>query len=53
MVEKASEETNKAIKWLKKSGMVINAIKTEACHFSYQVPDPIKIEVDSVFIEVK
>ena len=53
VVEKASEETNKAIKWLKKSGMVINASKTEACHFSYQVPDPIRIEVDSAVIEVK
>ncbi len=30
----AAEETKKAISWLQKSGMVINASKTEAAYFS-------------------
>jgi predicted transcriptional regulator len=32
--EMASQNTKKAMEWLKKSGMVLNSSKTEAAYFS-------------------
>ena len=50
----ASQNTNKAIEWLKKSGMVLNSSKTEACYFAKrELEYPPKIEIGGVTIETK
>ena len=50
----ASQNTMKAIEWLKKSGMVLNSSKTEAAYFSTRVlTNPPQIEIDGVQIETK
>jgi len=54
VTSKASLNTKKAIDWLKKSGMVINASKTEAAYFaSRELRDPPKIKIDDVLIQAK
>ena len=50
----AAEETKKAISWLQKSGMVINASKTEAAYFSQrELPNPPSVNIDGIQIELK
>ena len=52
--EMASQNTKKAMEWLKKSGMVLNSSKTEAAYFSArELTNPPKIEVDGVQIITK
>jgi len=50
----ASYNTKKAMEWLKRSGMVLNASKTEACYFATkELERPPKMEIDGVNIEIK
>ena len=50
----AAETTKKAIDWLKKSGMVINATKTEAAYFALQeLTNPPTVNIDGNQIELK
>jgi len=50
----AAQQTNTAIDWLKKSGMVINASKTEAAYFLLQeLSNPPMVNIDSIQIELK
>jgi hypothetical protein len=52
--EMASQNTRKAMEWLKKSGMVLNSSKTEAAYFSTrELTNPPKIEVDGSQIITK
>jgi len=54
VTEKASQNTNKAMEWLQKSGMVLNATKTEASYFATrELENPPKIEIDGIKIETK
>ena len=47
----ASEKTKEAIEWLKKSGMVINASKTEAAYFApKELLNPPEITIDGITI---
>jgi len=49
--EKASQNTKKAMEWLKKSGMVLNSSKTEAAYFSTrELSNPPEIEIDGIQI---
>ena len=48
----ASEQTQKAMDWLRKTGMVLNASKTEACYFSMcTLSNPPKINISGELIE--
>ena len=50
----ASQNTKKAMEWLKKSGMVLNSSKTEAAYFSSrQLTSPPEIEIDGTPIKTK
>jgi len=50
----ASANTKRAIEWLKSSGMVINAGKTQAAYFKMrELRDPPKIQIEEVQIEAK
>jgi hypothetical protein len=50
----AAETTKKAIDWLKKSGMVINASKTEAAYFALQeLANPPEVNIDGNQIKLK
>ena len=50
----AAENTKKAIDWLKKSGMVINATKTEAAYFALrELSGPLVVNIDGTQIELK
>jgi len=50
----AAQQTNTAIDWLKKSGMVINASKTEAAYFSLQeLSNPPMVNINGIQIELK
>jgi len=52
--EMASQNTKKAMEWLKKSGMVLNSSKTEAAYFSTrELTNPPKIGVDGIQIITK
>ena len=52
--EKASQNTKKAMEWLKKSGMVLNSSKTEAAYFTTrELSNPPKIEIDGVQLTTK
>jgi hypothetical protein len=52
--EKASQNTKKAMEWLKKSGMVLNSSKTEAAYFTTrELSNPPKIEIDGVQLITK
>jgi len=52
--EMASQNTKKAMEWLKKSGMVLNSSKTEAAYFSTrELTNPPKIKIDGVLIETR
>ena len=54
VANEASEKTAIAIEWLKKSGMVINAGKTEAAYFALrELSNPPKLNIDGVQIELK
>ena len=49
--EMASKNTNKAMEWLKKSGMVLNSSKTEAAYFHAKVlTNPPTVEIGGVLI---
>ena len=50
----ASDQTNRAISWLKNSGMVINVSKTECVYFApHELPSPPVITIDGIQIELK
>jgi hypothetical protein len=50
----ASQNTKKAMEWLKKSGMVLNSSKTEAAYFSSrELTNPPEIEIDGNSIKSK
>ena len=50
----ASQNTKKAMEWLKKTGMVLNSSKTEAAYFSSrELTNPPEIEIDSALIKTK
>ena len=50
----ASQNTKKAMEWLKTSGMVLNSSKTEAAYFSSrELKNPPEIEIDSSPIKTK
>ncbi len=50
----ASQNTKKAMEWLKNSGMVLNSSKTEAAYFSNrELTNPPKIEIEGVQIATK
>ena len=50
----ASQNTERAMEWLKKSGMVLNSSKTEAAYFSLrELANPPEIRIDSVMIKTK
>jgi len=50
----ASQNTKKAMEWLKKSGMVLNSSKTEAAYFSTrELTNPPKMGVDGIQIITK
>ena len=50
----ASQNTKKAMEWLKKSGMVLNSSKTEAAYFSSrELTNPPEIEIDGNSIKTK
>ncbi len=54
MTKIAAEETKKAIVWLQKSGMLINASKTEAAYFSQkELPNPPSVNIVGIQIELK
>jgi hypothetical protein len=50
----ASQNTKRAMEWLRKSGMVLNSSKTEAAYFSLrELANPPEIEIDSALIKTK
>jgi len=50
----ASQNTKKAMEWLKKSGMVLNSSKTEAAYFSSkELSNPPEIKIDGNSIKTK
>jgi len=50
----ASQNTKRAMEWLRKSGMVLNSFKTEAAYFSLrELANLPEIEIDSALIKTK